>query len=244
MFLNVDEFAPVGPCHRCRMGPPVAAIGWIPFHDSPEEFDGAPLATHWASTLAVPVLFRSGNRQPPVAFSGPGGFAEDLKLRDFRAAISIDEPKIYVARDGSVAGFTFQGLSDVGCTPARCGAATYYIRGTKRADWSIELGRDFARLWFWIKVKVGWLPDVTGMMLTGHLAPWAVMLVDYTLWTDGRVMIEVSGSRIPSQSIYLGWNLTHTYEMEGCSVKDFEGFVSRGACKDALIQRIYWTRRL
>lgn len=233
-----QEFTPGGEWFTYIQGPSVAIAGWIPQISDPGAL--APdLGDAWESRLDVRSLFSStGNREPSQEYYGPGAFQQDLVLGDFRAALAIDQPKLYLDRNGRIVRHTFWRLARVGYTPFRLGNFSYKARGTKRVSARVEEQPNGVLLKLWIKVKIGRLGDLGAWMITGHRAPWAILMVQYLMSGDGAVKIEASGTRLPSQAVYVDWKRTCVHRAESCSLTSFDDFVQSGACADAPLFRI------
>lgn len=75
----------IPPCFR---GPDLAVVGWIPYFDRIKDL---PAGHNYQASLAMHLLFNSGNAEPPDEFAG--GYNEFLSWlhsrNDYRAALHI-----------------------------------------------------------------------------------------------------------------------------------------------------------
>lgn len=244
-IAHEEEIAGGAEWATCVQGPSVAIVGWIPRVEGAESIGSHELGQAWESRLDVRSLFGStGNGEPNQQYLGPGKFQEDLGLCDFRGAIGINEPQVYLDRHGKACRLTFWRMARVGYTPFRVHNVTYRARGTKRASVQVDCTEDSVRIRLWIKVKIGWLGNIGAWMLTGHRAPWAQIMIDYRISATGLVQVECFGTRLPSQTVYVDWNKEHVYRAEYCSLRSFDEFVQSGQCQDAPIFRIYRPMRM
>lgn len=182
------------------------------------------------------MLFRTGNGRPAEHFGNAGGFSEQLALRDYRGALALDEPTLYVDQYGYPVRVTFWRFSAVGYTPVRIGDLTYYCKGYRASAWkaTTDENRKEVTIQLWVRFKITWLGDLAGWILTGRRAPWATILITYTLSRSGEIMVRADGSRVPSQSTYVDWQKRHEYEMDQGRLAHFEEFMNTGACRDSM----------
>jgi len=219
----------------------LACLCWVPFHDDQVTLAACELKSNWEGETAIRWLLRSGNHRPNQSFSGPGEFSQRLALKDFRAALAIDEPKLYVDKSGRAKGVTFYRMSTVGYTPIRLGHVTWYSSGTGSSDGVVYLRPHEAIIECWIRFKIGWVGDRVSAALTGHRAPSAIVKFEYAIDGSGRVAIRVFGSSVPSHSIYVDWRSQEDgYCMEKhCTMASFRAFLEVGECRDAPMSHVY-----
>jgi hypothetical protein len=53
------------------------------------------------------------------------------------------------------------------------------------------------------RVKLCWKYNLAQAFVTGHLAPWAIVKIRYTIRRTGQTEVQFIGSRIPSQNYYV-----------------------------------------
>lgn len=132
--------------------PSAAAIGWVPFYpdlgDMPTNaYTQHPLTSGSPNRPFLPsafsVLFESGNvsrigdqsNPNPLNFSDQGDFLKMLATKNFRAALSVDEVKVWRNRESLPLKVSLSFLGRVGYTPLRqqWGSGTYleYFSGGK-----------------------------------------------------------------------------------------------------------------
>jgi hypothetical protein len=74
------------------VGPSAALIGWIPVYQNQEQLPEGHLRDSWKEDSSIEPLLSTGNNPPSDAFTGPGDLIRSLNTREFRGAISIDQP--------------------------------------------------------------------------------------------------------------------------------------------------------
>lgn len=240
----------------CWRGPDALVIGWIPFAMSAASAPGYRGA---GATL----LFQSGNPDPPISFAGHAGFAgwphptNVIGTKEYRAALylkdvvadfsSKSQPTIRAA-DGAVVGYTplrifIGGVNVAGMLPQ----LSQYTRGTGPYHPPVP-EKDPAGQWIAIRYraefKVSRLPNLFSKVLMGAWAPYAWCEVMYRVHASGEIEIEVDGSAIPSQRLYVDWTTPAAssaagaqpeYDMRTANQAEVLGFIkTRGwGCRPA-----------
>ena len=110
----------------------------LPFYHLDQLPDGF-LKQAWGTGVpSVPILLNSGNNPPPENFGGPGGIQRFMGLHEFRAAVSIDAPTLWLNAQGNPATLEFVAMAQVGTTPLR---AEHLISPRKWSSTRLIVGR-------------------------------------------------------------------------------------------------------
>lgn len=209
----IDAFMPSVPELH---GPPVFAIGWIPFRSVFTRLPGA-FAEHprRLTRLALKGVFGSGNAPPPESFDGFDGLQRFMRGKDFRSIVGFH--KVVYPADVSwrpppesheliaVSGYTPYTLP-FGVEVIRRKLA-YFSEGDEFQAASFL--RDPTRTWLplekTIHFRIGRMGNRISKWLTGHEAPFAFLECQYKLHSDGKFNFEFYGSLIPSYTFYVNW---------------------------------------
>lgn len=103
-FIYETRWAPGSGWTSCIQGPALACRSWIPFYANRDELDDCELKENWNSDPAIPLVLGSGNGRPNEQFYRKDEFVQNLHLKEYRAAIGIDQPTLYLDRDRRVVG--------------------------------------------------------------------------------------------------------------------------------------------
>jgi hypothetical protein len=204
----------------CWKGPDVLVIGWIPFAMSAAAAPGFPPGP--GATL----LFQSGNPDPPIGFAGHAGFADWLHpsnvvgTKEYRAALYL---KDVVAEFGRGSGPVIRAADApfVGYTPMRMFIGGVNVAGAlpQLPQYTAGTGPyyppvpevDPAGEWIGIRYraefKLSRLPNLLSRVLVGAWAPYAWCEIVYRVHASGEVEVQVEGSSIPSQRLYIDWTM-------------------------------------
>ena len=217
------------------VGPNAAAIGWIPYYSDPGQLPEGELRDRWKDDVSLGKVLESGNRQPPPRFSGPGDFMRDLELNDFRAAIALDQPTLFLNQDRRPVLLQFSAMARLGYTPVSWKAAilTKYFEGTGSA--CCHLLNDSIHLRLFVRFKLCFLGQLAARSYTGQWPPNATATIDYAMDPEnGRAEITFTGTVVPQLTSYVGWKAVHEYRMENLSCKTYDSFLYSPGCQDAL----------
>ncbi len=218
------------------VGPSATVFGWIPYYSDAAQLPSGELRERWEADQALREVFNSGNRQPPEAYSGPGDLMRDLELNDFRAAIAVDQPTVYLDGANQPVLVQFSAMARIGYTP---------IRKVKRANWYDEgVGSSCGYLLkedggihirMFVRFKLGLAGRVFARWQTGHWPPNATVTIDYVIYPEKRqAEISIAGTVLPQLTGYVGWKTAYEYRIGGMSGKTFDSFVQSVGCQDAL----------
>ena len=222
--------------------PEVAIVGWIPQIASmpgslPGGYAGCP--SPWL--FALQALFASGNPDPLI--SSDMDFQSLVASKEFRVAVALRDisvrwddpsgrgiisyhPDIHLGYTPMNAWFpTSQGWRKINVAGYSPGVGSHDTREICTA--SSCTVRLFARF----KIS-GWL-NIMQAILTGHLAPSAILDLEYTVYRDGSVEIISSGSLLPSQNLYVDWRLRSSTDMLINNAQEIRDFITAGNCTDA-----------
>jgi hypothetical protein len=228
-------------------GSSVALLGWIPFYHLVEELPEGFMRTAWSSDPSIPGLLGTGNLQPPRVFEkGETGLLRHLETRDFRGAICIAKPTLYLGELGKPVLLRFRALGRPGFTAIRPG---HFVPGLKsiqlfdggfgRRRGDVYLDGDRLTIRVFMRMKLGLAGQAYSRLRVGNWPPWATMMLEYTF--DLRyqtAQVDFHGTAVPSQRRYMDWRLHSDYEIEKeLSAIGYEEFVEAGACQDALATR-------
>ena len=231
------------------VGESATLIGWVPFYEEYTQLDVAsPLREKWESgDISIPPLLSTGNRRPNDQFDGPGELQRFLHSKDFRAALSIDQPTLSINAEGDPVELTFLALSHVGFTSVRpehfipkFDWLLFYSGGTSYSCGDILENAGKITIRSYISLKLGFLGRAAGRYMTGHWPPWANLMIEYEFERDNfrDARVTFCGSAVPSQSRYLGWKIISDYRMDrDMTNSGYEGFVTAGSCCNALAER-------
>jgi len=253
----------VVPAGICDL-PTVAAIGWIPFYVQLPDVP-ANAYTAFRATL-YDLLFDSGNRDPGDDL-GPGGsgFFEIIGHRDYRGALLLSGLRVIFGPGGpSLDESTISRREYVGFTPLRFLTPgfggpikhdfPFFSRspGVGGVPWEGRVPRVVAgpgglTITQRVEFRLGKLVEIGGALVSSDLlsfdfrgAPYAWMEMNMTIRPDATYRVELSGSAVPSQRLYVDWqgcarptcgpSSTHemTYDMLDASLGEMEGFLHAG----------------
>jgi len=230
--------------------PAIAAIAWIPFYFQVE--DVPPNAYKETRKKAYDILFDAGNRDPSDDLVNEAGFWQIIrKTHDYRGALFLSNLQIHRS---AKAGFThyndrdFERLESVGYTPIRQKVmanppykkpwASYPERRgiggstPDRNKLKIDVAPARVTIIQCVDFRLCRLLGLGGgiMTLTLRDAPYAWMEMTMTIEDNGSFRIELAGSAVPSQKLYVGWQMPPncTYDMITCSHSDIEQFFRAG----------------
>jgi len=241
-FIYETRWTPGSGWTSCIQGPALACRSWIPFYANRDELDDCELKENWNSDPAIPLVPGSGNGRPNEQFYRKDEFVQNLHLKEYRAAIGIDQPTLYLDRDRRVVGVAFWRLAAVGYTPCRAGPVVYYSPGKKGVDdGGVDVRSDDATIEWVIKFKLGWLANAYNRWVTKHWAPFVVVRLRYRMTSSGTVTMAVRGSRVPSHSVYVDWGLRGEYRMEKSTMSSFREFITAGDDMDAPTTEVFQT---
>ena len=160
-FIYETRWAPGHGWTSCLQGPALACRSWIPFCANRDELDDCELKENWESDPAIPLVLNAGNGRPNEQFYRKDEFVQNLQLKDYRAAIGIDQPTLYLDKDRRVVGVTFFRFAVVGYTPWRVGSNVYYFPGKKEwDDGGVGKRPEEATIEWCLKFKLGWMANV------------------------------------------------------------------------------------
>ncbi len=240
-FDYVNAWGPGADWTRYIQGPALAIWSWFPNYKRYEAMPGGELKSLWHKDKALRTALGLGNHRP-IERLDIGEFTRNLELKDFRAALAIDQPKLYLDVSDRAVGTSFVAMGRVGHTPLRKGKAVVLPEGIGEGACDVYLQPNGCTIECWYRFKIGWAGDLVAWALTGHRAPWAFVKVTYVMEVSGRVTITVFGSHVPSHTVYVDWESKQEreYRLEyDCTADSFRRFVEAGACKDAPISEIY-----
>lgn len=217
------------------IGESVACAGWIPGSKSREHLHEGYLKDAWESELSIRLLLGSGNQRPPVELDfGPAAFVRHLDTRDFRGALGIDAPTLYIG-NGKPILLCGSAICRQGYTPFRLGPLEYSSDGIEsHCGYVYETGYEVG-LRVFLRMKLGFLGQFVGKALTWRWPPWATLMIEYRFdLSHLGVTARFCGSAVPSQRRYLNWRLHSDYEIETeLSKEGYRGFIETGGCLDA-----------
>lgn len=235
------------PAARVINGESATLVGWIPVYQEGVQLPRGPLQDRWDGDPSIPLLLSTGNHAPPEHVRGPGELDRYLNTLDFRGAISIDQPTLFIDAENRPILLLFLAMSRVGSTAFRPGhligglkSHLIYLEGTSTSgDVSLKDGWVLVRLR--LRMNLGLADRVAARVVTGNWPPWAVLMLEYVFDLNGRPFrahADLCGTAVPSQSRYIGWRKTSEYQIEyDMSEAAYDGFVQAGSCQDAMINR-------
>lgn len=243
---------------RCWKGPDTLVVGWIPF-----AMDGGSAAAGFPSGPGTSLLFQSGNPAPPIGFAGHVGFTGWLHpcnligTKEYRAALYLKDivaefpangaPAIRAA-DGSFVGYTpirmfFGGANVAAMLPQ----LSQYTRGTGTYFPplpEVDPDGEWIAIRYRAEFKLSRLPNLLSRVLVGAWAPYAWCEILYRVHVSGEVEIQVQGSAVPSQRVYVDWSMPPDdaamgiqpeYDMRAANAAEVLGFIKTvgWGCKPA-----------
>ena len=232
----------------CLRGPDIAIVGWIPYFDRLADL---PAGHHYEPSLAMHLLFNSGNTEPPKKFADYNDFIKWLRLRrDYRGALYIHNvilryeavkpaPTISYQVEG-VMGYTPPRLKLPGISlslPGRLGR----LKGQSPNDYIQPLTRALpdnrgVSITFNYRFKLSPIMDILQRAITGRWAPNAWAGIDYEIRQNGLVRVATTGTAIPTLDIYVNWERVDSLRSNMLQIesKDIEGFLNNTpGCADA-----------
>ena len=220
-------------------GESVALVGWIPGASGLDQLQKGSLKEAWPADSSIRLLLSAGNQRPPQALElGELGLQRHLDTRDFRGAIAIAGPTLYIG-NGRPVFLHWRALSRQGYTPFRLGPFQYSSDGIADRCGDVFVQGNQVVLRTFLRMKLGFLGQLAGKALTWHWPPWATLMIEYSF--DVRnlgVTVSFCGTGIPSQRRYVDWRMHSDYEIETeLSIEGYRAFVETGECLDAMAYR-------
>lgn len=201
----------------CLRGPDIAIVGWIPYS---ERVADLPAGHNYKASIAMQLLFNSGNEEPPKTFADHNAFMTWLRSRkDYRGALYIHDV-ILRYEDGKPAPIiSYQVEGVMGYTPPRLKLPGIRLslpgrlgrlKGQSPNDYIQPLTRALpdnrgVSITFNYRFKLSPIMDILQRAITGRWAPNAWAGIDYEIRKDRAVRIATTGTAIPSQDVYVDW---------------------------------------
>lgn len=221
------------------IGPPIAAIGWIPFLNrfpSMQENAFHQLISEAGRFRKGPIargfheLFRSGNAAPPPNWEGPDDFENYLAMKDYRGALCIgSEVTLLCDEDERPVDVAFSVLPEemvVGYTCHRnIPFANAYEPGEGYCRVETKLDALGATITYYGLFRLNRASRFFGWLFVGSRGPYAGLQILYRIQADGVVETQIIGTSIPSQAAYLKWAEVDRYRMERASADDIRWFL-------------------
>ncbi len=205
------------------VGPPVGAIGWIPYYALPQDI---PKKSPYGQRLPLTFLLDSGNREPPGSFSGAHDLLEFYRRCDLRAMLFLYDVLATCADSGAVLDLKARPFGEVGYTPFRTVDVTSgrkftftFSGGDGSAHTNAYLSGNFGVIRTIVRFKLGKIGNFFNFILTGALAPSAWMAIEYRINSDATTIVTFSASHIPSQYYYANWHTVGAHDMLGISTR-------------------------
>ena len=236
----------IPPCFR---GPDVAIVGWIPYFDRIKDL---PAGHNYQASLAMHLLFNSGNAEPPAEFtSGYNAFLSWLHSRnDYRGALYIRNVVLRYQEDQPAPSISFDAEAIMGFTPPRLRIAGVTLtppgkyRNLKGVSPNDYPDPDVAplplnsgvKILFTYQFKLSPMMDNLQRLITGRWAPNAWAAIEYEILQTGLVRIATTGTAIPSQDVYINWKRMNDsrFDMLQNSSHHIQGFLNdTPGCADA-----------
>ncbi len=225
--------------------PPVAAIGYIPqitlgylSEDSAWRHHRFARSRRKPLPAAFEAMFAVGNPTPEDV-SNPA--AQDLAsveralwfagTRNFRALMLIDSLKIGFSKSGDVTTVNFDALRKVGYTRVPIMQAgplppwVHFDAGEGSTSFELSQIDGQTRFAIWMRYRVGERGDSVGKFLSGKLAPFPLIQIEYLLNHSGITSIRFLGSSIPSVSMYVRWKHIARHDMLKITGDKIDGFL-------------------
>lgn len=234
------------PCFR---GPDVAVVGWIPYFDRIKDL---PAGHNYQASLAMHLLFNSGNAEPPDEFTG--GYSQFLSwLRsreDYRAALYISNVVLRYEKTRPAPSYSFDYEAIMGFTPLRLRIAGMtltppgkyrHLKGVSPNDYPVPdvvllpLNSGI-KILYTFQFKLSPMMDNLQRLITGRWAPNAWAAIEYEILNTGVVRIATTGTAIPSQDVYINWKRMKAscFDMLQNSSRHIQGFLNNTpGCTDA-----------
>jgi len=228
----------------CFRGPDIAIVGWIPYFGALADL---PAGHNYKTSLAMHLLFNSGNDEPPTEFSGGyEEFADWLKSRkDYRGALYLHDVILRYEEDKPAPIISYQVEGIMGYTPIQLKLGIFKgairLKGQSPNDYPEPLTQALPEnrgvtISFRYCFKLSPIVDIMQRAITGRWAPNAWGAIDYEISKSGRVRINTSGTAIPTQDIYVDWKRVDNYrhDMLANSSQNIRGFLNdTPGCADA-----------
>jgi hypothetical protein len=205
-------------------GPDIAIVGWIPFYQS---LANLPRGHQYHESLAMHMLFNSGNPEPPTEFDSYDAFASWLRGgREYRGALYIREVGLRYEEGKITPISSYEANGIIGYTPIRLVVAGIeltppqrlrYRKGISPSDYEppvdapLPEGRGFSII-FRYQFKISPLMDLIQRSITGRWAPNAWASIEYEIYQTGLVRVLIRGTAIPSQHVYVNWRRVDAFK--------------------------------
>ena len=241
------------PFSSCLRGPDVAVVGWIPYFDRIRDI---PPGHNYQASLAMHLLFNSGNDAPPHEFTG--GYTEFLRWLDsrddYRGALYIRNVVLRYDGVNPAPSVSFEAKGIMGFTPPRLKIAGLTLtppgkyrrlKGVSPNDYPdpevipLPANRG-AKILFTFQFKLSPIMDKLQRLISGRWAPNAWAAIEYEILNTRVVRIATTGTAIPSQDVYIDWKRKSDsrFDMLQNSPRYIQGFLNdTPGCADA--PRVY-----
>jgi hypothetical protein len=229
-------------------GPDVAVIGWIPFYKNLAQLPGG---HHYRESLAMHLLFNTGNNEPPTHFDSYDDFSAWLSTgKEYRGAVYMRDIHLRYEDDKPAPIFSYEAQGIMGYTPAKLVVGNLeltppdrlrYHKGQAPSDYAPPLiavlsGNRGVNITFRYQFKLSPMMDLIQRAITGRRAPNAWAKIEYEIYKSGSVRLLIRGTAIPSQHIYINWRRADEYrhDMMSNGRDRIDGFLNETpGCDDA-----------
>lgn len=192
------------------------------------------------SALRLLYLLAS-NRRPPANLRDHPNYRAFLATKEFRGAMALWNVELDRDAAGNALAIRFAEEEDVGYTPYPVYAGSGSMRGGRRIcryrrglvgipePTTATVSGDRGVITKSFRFRLDEWGDRYSRWLVGSPSPDAWVGLQYEIRTDGLVRVEFSGSFIPSQCYYSGWQVRGDHDMGNNSAGDTLGFFHAGA---------------
>lgn len=224
-------------------GPAFYAVAWIPYHPLFRPANGPwHDVIHRARgpkrmSVALLGLFRSGNPRPPRKWRDSSHFGTFIAHKGYRGVFYLTGVRLEFDEKSDVTDIGFDECVDhryVGYTPLYLGFKTLFSAG-RGYNSGVAKDHDSAggTLSQEIGFRLSWWANFVNWVLTDYWAPYAWMRVTYRLYRTKDVVVEFTGSHIPTQTLYLDGATRLEHEMMALHADDIRDFINAPANEPA-----------
>jgi hypothetical protein len=195
-------------------------------------------------------LFGSGNPAPPQPIGGHAGLLQHLATKEFRVALALTGVRVEWANGNWPVTITYAlkvwpGFTPIntwtppaGGHPWRVQTRTHFGGAGRQSVKRIK-GPNTATIRVTARVKLTWFLNIGQALCTFHLAPWAVVRLEYTVHRQTKATeMSFYGSTVPSQLFYVGWAAHSQFNMNRNTAQQVDEFVTAGSCRNASVYRV------
>jgi hypothetical protein len=222
------------------VGRDVAAIAFIPAAAGVDQLPPCALSDAKDEELrrALDLFVQGGNPQPKRSFADAEDFLDALRAREYRGALALTRPTMFMNGDGVPVRVAFRmldGRVGVGYVAKPDGGepdgrdARSYVHGigsvSDRKRNKIRFAGDAVEIVHWQRFECGSPAQLFGRFPRAQHAPFGWIKVSYVLRADARAEVHLASSFLPSVWFYRDFSREHVHDMLEMNEREVHRFL-------------------